>query len=44
MTIAQRIAALAPTDGYTLLLCTGSFSINPSLYKISYDPMKSFTA
>jgi tripartite-type tricarboxylate transporter receptor subunit TctC len=30
-------------DGYTLLVCTGSFVINPSLYKLNYDTLKDFT-
>jgi len=41
--IGTEYVANSPADGYTLLLCTGSFSINPSLYKINYDPVKSFT-
>ena len=30
-------------DGYTLLVCTGSFVINPSLYKLNYDTLRDFT-
>ncbi len=30
-------------DGYTLLVCTGSFVINPSLYKLKYDTLRDFT-
>ena len=41
--IGTEYVANSPADGYTLLLCTGSFSINPNLYKINYDPLKSFT-
>jgi len=36
-------AAHAEADGYTLLLATNAWSINPSLYnKIPYDPYKDF--
>jgi tripartite-type tricarboxylate transporter receptor subunit TctC len=36
-------AARATPDGYTLLLATNAWSINPSLYaKIPYDPYKDF--
>ena len=33
-----------PSDGYTLLFVSASFAINPSLYKLSYDIEKDFTA
>ena len=36
-------AAKAPADGYTILVVSTGFIINPSLYpKISYDPFKDF--
>jgi len=36
-------AAHATPDGYTLLLATNAWSINPTLYnKIPYDPLKDF--
>jgi tripartite-type tricarboxylate transporter receptor subunit TctC len=39
---SERIARAAP-DGYTLgLLGQGQLVINPSLYKLTYDPMKDF--
>ena len=40
---AQEVAK-SPADGYTLLLGdTGTFSVNPSLYKkLTYDPVKDF--
>ena len=39
---ADRVAKAAP-DGYTLgLLVQGQLAINPSLYKVAYDPVKDF--
>ncbi len=39
---ADRVAKAAP-DGYTLgLLSTAQLVINPSLYKVAYDPVKDF--
>lgn len=41
--IGTEIVAKAPADGYTLLIVSNSFAINPSLYKkIPYDPVKDF--
>ncbi|HEY0338519.1 MAG TPA: tripartite tricarboxylate transporter substrate binding protein [Burkholderiales bacterium] len=38
--IATEITAKAPSDGYTLLLVTTSFGVNPGLYKkLPYDPL-----
>lgn len=44
--IAADVAAKAPADGYTLLLCTaGLVAVNPSIYKkLPYDPVKDFAA
>jgi tripartite-type tricarboxylate transporter receptor subunit TctC len=40
---AERVAKAAP-DGYTLaLLGEGQIVVNPSLYKLAYDPVKDFT-
>jgi tripartite-type tricarboxylate transporter receptor subunit TctC len=42
--VGSEVAAKAPADGYTLLLTTTAFSINPSIYKkLPYDPIKDFT-
>src|SRR4051812_7831876 len=39
--IATEITAKAPPDGYTLLLVTTSYGVNPGLYKkLPYDPIK----
>ncbi|MGZ8157061.1 MAG: Bug family tripartite tricarboxylate transporter substrate binding protein [Burkholderiales bacterium] len=41
--IGMGLAANAPPDGYTVLVVSSSFVVNPSLYaKIPYDPFKSF--
>ena len=42
-TPAPRTAAKAPADGYTLLVVSTGFMVNPSLYaKVPYDPVKDF--
>ena len=42
-TIGTRDAARSAPDGYTLLIATSSFAINPSLYaNAAYDPKKDF--
>ena len=39
--IGEAIVASAPADGYTLLMCASSISINPSIYpKLPYDPIR----
>ncbi len=39
----QAVARAAP-DGYTLLVCSSAFMVNPSLYvNANYDPIKDFT-
>jgi tripartite-type tricarboxylate transporter receptor subunit TctC len=45
-TLASRLVATSPPDGYTLLAGTaGSLSISPQLYKdAGIDPLKAFTA
>lgn len=41
--IGMGIAANATPDGYTVLVVSSSFVVNPSLYKkLPYDPFKSF--
>jgi tripartite-type tricarboxylate transporter receptor subunit TctC len=43
--IGMGFAARAEADGYTLLLITNAFSINPGLYNsLPYDPLKDFAA
>jgi len=42
--IAAELVAKSPPDGYTLYVCFGSHTINPSLFaRIGYDPVKDFT-
>ena len=42
--VGTEIASKAVPDGYTLLMITTTFAINPSLYaKLPYDPLKDFT-
>jgi tripartite-type tricarboxylate transporter receptor subunit TctC len=42
--VGTEIASHAVPDGYTLLMITTTFAINPSLYKkLPYDPLKDFT-
>ena len=42
--VAHELAAKAPSDGYTLLLTSGSITISPSLYpKLAYDTFRDFT-
>jgi tripartite-type tricarboxylate transporter receptor subunit TctC len=40
--VATEYVKNQPADGYTLLFVSASFSINPSLYKLPYDPDKDF--
>jgi tripartite-type tricarboxylate transporter receptor subunit TctC len=40
--IGTELAANAPKDGYTLLIVSLVHTINPWLYKLSYDPIKAF--
>src|SRR6478735_2561629 len=42
--VGTEIAAKSVPDGYTLLMITTTFAINPGLYaKLPYDPIKDFT-
>jgi len=42
--IATTVVAKAPPDGYTLLINTSAYAVNPSLSrKAGYDPVKDFT-
>ena len=41
--IGTELVARAAPDGYTLVMATSSHGINPSLYKLPFDPVKDFT-
>lgn len=42
-TLGTAIAAKAPADGYTLLMVSGAFTMNPSMFKsLPYDSLKDF--
>ena len=40
--VGTEIAANAPKDGHTILVISLTHAINPSLYKLPYDPIRSF--
>jgi tripartite-type tricarboxylate transporter receptor subunit TctC len=42
-TIGTELAAKAPADGYTIVVVSGSHTINPALYKkLAYDAVRDF--
>lgn len=41
--IGTAMAAKATPDGYTLLVCDTAHTIQPTLQKLEYDPIKSFS-
>ncbi len=41
--IGTELASNAAPDGYTLLVISIAHAVNPWLYKLKYDPVKSFT-
>ena len=41
-TIGMEMVAKSEPDGYTLLFTSAAIAINPLLYKVPYDPVKSF--
>jgi tripartite-type tricarboxylate transporter receptor subunit TctC len=42
-TIGTEACATAAPDGYTLCIISIAHAVNPSLHKLNYDPIKSFT-
>ena len=40
--IGTEVAANSPPDGYTILVISIAHAVNPWLYKLNYDPIKSF--
>jgi len=41
--IGSEVASRAPADGHTLLMISTSFTMNPAIHKMPFDPVKSFT-
>jgi tripartite-type tricarboxylate transporter receptor subunit TctC len=42
-TIGAEVGAKAAADGYTFTIISGSYSVNPSLYKLAFDPVNDIT-
>lgn len=42
-TLGTEYALRTPADGYTLLLVAGSYTVNPALYKLRFDPVADMT-
>ncbi|MCJ0762923.1 Bug family tripartite tricarboxylate transporter substrate binding protein [Variovorax terrae] len=42
-TLGSELGVKAAPDGYTLLLVAGSYTVNPALYKLSFDPVADIT-
>ncbi len=42
-TIGAEFAVRAAPDGYTVLAITGSYTVNPSVYKLPFDPLNDIT-
>ena len=40
--IGTELASRAPADGHTLLMISISYTMNPAIHKVPYDPVKSF--
>ena len=41
--LGSEMAAKSSPDGYTLLIVSAAYGFNPALYKLPFDPVKSFT-
>lgn len=42
-TLGTELALRNPADGYTLLLIAGSYTVNPAIYKLRFDPVADIT-
>lgn len=42
-TLGAEVGAKAAPDGYTYTLIAGSYSVNPAIYKIAFDPVNDIT-
>lgn len=43
-TVGVELGMKAPADGYTLTLIAASYTVNPSMYKLSFDPVNDITS
>ena len=43
-TLGAEVGARAAPDGYTFTVIAGSYSVNPALYKLNFDPVNDITA
>jgi tripartite-type tricarboxylate transporter receptor subunit TctC len=41
--LGAEIAVKSPPDGHTLLLISASYTVNPSVYKLNFDPLNDIT-
>jgi tripartite-type tricarboxylate transporter receptor subunit TctC len=41
--LGAEMAVKSPPDGYTLLVISASYTVNPSVYKLNFDPMNDIT-
>jgi tripartite-type tricarboxylate transporter receptor subunit TctC len=41
--LGAEMAVESPPDGYTLLVISASYTVNPSVYKLNFDPMNDIT-
>ncbi len=41
--VGAELAVKSPPDGYTLLLCPASYTVNANLYKLTFDPVNDIT-
>ena len=42
-TLGTELGVKSPPDGYTLTTIAGSYGVNPSLYKLAFDPVNDIT-
>jgi len=41
--LGAELTAKSAPDGYTIMMVSSSYSVNPALYKLSFDPIKDLT-
>jgi tripartite-type tricarboxylate transporter receptor subunit TctC len=41
--LGAEVGAKSPPDGYTFTVIAGSYAVNPSIYKIAFDPVNDIT-